>query len=274
MKKFILALAMAFLLPTAAFAAGEKIVIGVTPFPHKDIMEVVKPILAKDGYELVIQEFSDYVQPNVALSEGQLDANFFQHQPYLDNMNKERNLKLASVAKIHIEPLGLYSQKVKGLDKIKPGDYEAKLNALKPHLKGAKISVPNDPTNEARALRLLEKHGIAKFKAGEFITAKDMIENPYKIEIVELDAAQLPRTLPDVTAAVINTNFASEAKLIPSRDAIIIEEKDSPYANVIVVRESEVNSPKIKALVKASQSPEVKAYIEKELAPKGILPSF
>ena len=274
MKKLILALAMAFLLPAAAFAAGEKIVIGVTPFPHKDIMEVAKPILAKDGYELVIQEFSDYVQPNVALSEGQLDANFFQHEPYLDNMNKERNLKLASVAKVHIEPLGLYSKKVKGLDSLKPGDYAAKLNALKPSLKKAKISVPNDPTNEARALRLLEAHGLIKLKKGDMVTARDVIENPYNIEIVELDAAQLPRTLDDVLASVINSNFAGQAGFIPSRDAIIMEDKDSPYANIIAVREADKDSPKIKALVEASQSKKVREFIIKDLEPKGILPSF
>lgn len=273
MKKIILALAMAFLIPASAFA-GEKIVIGVTPFPHKDIMEVVKPLLAKDGYELEIKEFSDYVQPNMALAEGQLDANFFQHQPYLDNMNKEKNLGLAGVAKIHVEPLGLYSEKldIKG---IEPENYSAKLEALKPLLKkGEKISVPNDPTNGARALRLLEANGIIKLKEGDLITAKDIIENPYDITIVELDAAQLPRTLPDVLASVINSNFAGQAGFIPSRDAIIIEDKESPYANVIAVRESEKDSPKIKALVKASQSQEVRDFIVNELEPKGILPSF
>ena len=275
MKKLIIALVLAFLIPASAFAAGEKIVIGVTPFPHKDIMEVVKTILAEDGYELVIKEFSDYVQPNMALAEGQLDANFFQHQPYLDNMNKEKNLGLISVAKIHVEPLGLYSNKIKALGEVEPGNYAAKLELLKPFLKkGAKISVPNDPTNGARALRLLEANGIIKLKKGDMITAKDIIENPYGLNIVELDAAQLPRTMDDVVASVINSNFAGQAGLIPSRDAIVIEDKDSPYANVIAVRESEKDSPKIKALVKASQSDKVRAYIEEELAPKGILPSF
>jgi D-methionine transport system substrate-binding protein len=190
-------------------------------------------------------------------------------------MNKEKNLNLVSVGNVHIEPLGLYSKQLKGLNLIKPGDFQAKLAILKSQLKkGISISVPNDPTNEARALRLLEKYDIAKFKEGEFITAKDITQNPYEITIVELDAAQLPRALPDVLASVINTNFAAEADLIPSRDAIIMEDKDSPYANVIVVREKDVNNPKIKALIEATQSPAVKEYLEKELAPKGIVPAF
>ena len=276
MKKLLLALVMAFIFPAAALAAeaDKTIVIGVTPFPHKDIMEVVKTVLAEDGYNLEIKEFSDYVQPNMALAEGQLDANFFQHQPYLDNMNKEKKLGLVSVAKVHVEPLGLYSNKITLAD-TEPNNYSAKLELLKPQLKkGAKISVPNDPTNGARALRLLEANGIIKLKAGELVTAKDITENPYELNIVELDAAQLPRTMDDVTASVINSNFAGQAGLIPARDAIVIEGKDSPYANVIAVRESEKDSAKIKALVKASQSPKVKAYIEEELAPKGILPSF
>ncbi len=276
MKKLILALVMAFMLPAAAFAAeaDKTIVIGVTPFPHKDIMEVVKTVLSEDGYNLEIKEFSDYVQPNMALAECQLDANFFQHQPYLDNMNKEKKLGLVSVAKVHVEPLGLYSNKITLAD-TEPNNYPAKLELLKPLLKkGAKISVPNDPTNGARALRLLEANGIIKLKKGDLVTAKDITENPYELNIVELDAAQLPRTMDDVVASVINSNFAGQAGLIPARDAIVIEAKDSPYANVIAVRESEKDSPKIKALVKASQSPKVKAYIEEELAPKGILPSF
>ena len=267
---------MAFMLPAAAFAAeaDKTIVIGVTPFPHKDIMEVVKTVLSEDGYNLEIKEFSDYVQPNMALAECQLDANFFQHQPYLDNMNKEKKLGLVSVAKVHVEPLGLYSNKITLAD-TEPNNYPAKLELLKPLLKkGAKISVPNDPTNGARALRLLEANGIIKLKKGDLVTAKDITENPYELNIVELDAAQLPRTMDDVVASVINSNFAGQAGLIPARDAIVIEAKDSPYANVIAVRESEKDSPKIKALVKASQSPKVKAYIEEELAPKGILPSF
>jgi D-methionine transport system substrate-binding protein len=174
-------------------------------------------------------------------------------------MNKEKNLKLTWVAKVHIEPLGLYSKKIKSLDELKAGDA---------------ISVPNDPTNGARALRLLEKHGLITLKEGELVTARDVIDNPKGLKIVELEAAQLPRTLVDATAAVINTNFATEAGLIPSRDAIIIEDEDSPFANVIAVREADKDSPAVKALVKAVHSPEVKAYIVKELEPKGIVAAF
>ena len=259
MKKLVLALLLMLALPLAAFAENKTITIGVTPFPHKDIMLVVKDLLAKEGYDLVIKEFTDYVQPNMALAEGSLDANFFQHIPYLDNMNKEKDLKLTWVAKVHVEPLGLYSHKIKALDELKDGDT---------------ISVPSDPTNCARALRLLEANGLIKIKEGELVTAKDITENPKNIKIMEIEAAQLPRTLDDVTAAVINSNFAGEAGLIPSKDAIIMEGKDSPYANVIAVREAEKDSPAIQALAKAANSPEVKAYIVKELEPKGIVPAF
>lgn len=260
MKRALICLGLVLAFATQAIAADDKkIVVGVTPFPHKDIMVVAKPLLEKEGYTLEIKEFTDYVQPNVNLAERHLDANFFQHIPYLENMAKERKMPLAWVAKVHIEPLGLYSKKITKLEELKKGDT---------------IAVPNDPTNGARALRLLEKHGLFKFKEGELITARDMTENTRGIKLIELEAAQLPRTLVDVTASVINTNFASEAGLVPSRDAIVIEDKDSPYANVIAVREDNKNDDKIKALVKAVHSPEVKAFIEKELEPRGIVPAF
>ena len=258
MKKVLLALCLLPVLASAASAA-QKIVVGVTPFPHKDIMMVAKPLLEKEGYTLEIKEFSDYVQPNMALAEKHLDANFFQHIPYLDNMNKEKKLDLAWIAKVHIEPLGLYSKKITKLEEIKNGDI---------------IAVPNDPTNGARALRLLEAHGLIKLKPGELVTARDVVENPKNLKIMELEAAQLPRTLQDVTASVINTNFAVEAGLVPSKDAIVIEGKDSPYANILVVRGADKDSPMAKALIKAVNSPEVKEYIIKELEPKGIVPAF
>ncbi len=239
--------------------AAEEIVVGVTPFPHHDLMKVAQPIMAKEGYNLIIKDFTDYVQPNTALAEGKLFANFFQHIPYFDNMNKERGLGLAWIAKVHIEPMGLYSRKIKKLEELK---------------NGSSISVPNDPTNEARALRLLEAHGLIKLKPGELVTARDVIDNPRKLVIREIDAAQLPRTLDDVTASVINTNFAGEAGLNPAKDAIIIEGKDSPYANIVAVRKVDENSKAAAALRKAVNSPEVKAYIEKELIPKGIVPAF
>ena len=259
MKKVLLALVLALVLAPAAFAAGKVITIGVTPFPHKDIMTVVKGILAKQGYDLQIKEFTDYITPNTALAEKSLNANFFQHIPYLQNTCKEKGLDLTWVAKIHIEPLGLYSKKIKKLADLKSG---------------ASIAIPNDPTNCARALRLLEKSKLIKVKAGELVTAKDITSNPKNLNFKELDAAQLPRTLEDVDAAVINTNFAGEAGLIPSKDAIVIEGKDSPYANVIAVRTEDKNKPEIKALVKAANSKEVKDYINKVLVPKGIVPAF
>lgn len=259
MKKVLLAILLALTVATSAFAANKTITVGVTPFPHKDIMVVVKDLLAKQGYDLVIKEFTDYVTPNTALAEKSLNANFFQHVPYLENTCKEKGFKLTWVAKVHIEPLGLYSQKIKKVSELK---------------KGAQVAIPNDATNCARALRLLEKAGLVKVKAGELVTAKYITSNPKNIKIHELDAAQLPRTLQDVDAAVINTNFAVEAKLIPAKDAIVIEGKDSPYANVVAVRDEDKNKPEIKALVKAANSKEVKEYINKVLVPKGIVPAF
>ena len=258
MKRLLLSLAMVLALAAPSFAA-EDIVVGVTPFPHKDIMLAAKPLLAKEGYNLVIKEFTDYVQPNMALASKQLFANFFQHEPYLDNMNKEKKLDLVSIGKVHIEPLGVYSKKIKKLADLKNGN---------------SISVPNDPTNEARALRLLEANGLITIKPGALVTVADITKNPLGLKFHELDAAQLPRTLDDVTASVINTNFAGEAGLVPARDALVMEGSESPYANIVVVRNEDKDSPKAKALMKAVQSPEVKAYIQKNLVERGIVPVF
>ncbi|GHV28696.1 lipoprotein [Synergistales bacterium] len=258
-KFLVLALALAIFAPLSAFAADKKIIVGATPFPHADILKIVKPLLAKEGYDLEVKEFNDYVTPNIALNDGSLTANFFQHVPYLDDQVKEHKYAIEWVAKVHIEPIGLYSSKVKGVKEIKDG---------------STIAVPNDPTNGARALRLLEKTGLIKVKAGELVTAKDITSNPKKLKIVELEAPQLPRSLPDVEAAVINTNFAIEGGLNPTKDALFIEDKDSPYSNVLVVRTADKNKPEIKALVKAINSPEVKKYIVNDLAAKGIVPAF
>ena len=195
----------------------------------------------------------------MALASKQLFANFFQHEPYLDNMNKEKKLDLVSIGKVHIEPLGVYSKKIKKLADLK---------------KGNSISVPNDPTNEARALRLLEANGVITIKPGALVTVADITKNPLGLKFHELDAAQLPRTLDDVTASVINTNFAGEAGLVPARDALVMEGSESPYANIVVVRSEDKDSPKAKALMKAVQSPEVKAYIQKNLVERGIVPVF
>ena len=227
--------------------------IGVTPKPHKEIVDIAKPLLEKEGYTVEITEFNDYVQPNTAVSEGSLDANFFQHMPYLKEQNESKGFKLVSVGAVHLEPMGLYSKKIKSLDELKDG---------------ATISVPNDPSNEARALKLLAGKGIIKIKDGELVTAKDITENPKNLKFTELEAAAIPRAIDDVDAAVINGNYAIEAKFNPTKDSIIIEDKNSaaakPYANIIVVKEGNENQDKIKALVKAMTSPEVKAFIEKE----------
>lgn len=223
--------------------------VGATPVPHAEILEFVKPILAKEGINLEIVVFQDYVQPNLALDQKDIDANFFQHFPYLETFTKERNLKLAATAKVHIEPVGFYSQKIKSLDQLKDGDI---------------IAIPNDPTNGGRALALLQKAGLLKLKDGVGIkgTEADIVGNPKNLKIKALEAAQLPRALPDVAGAVINTNFALEAQLNPTKDALAIEDKDSPYANILVVRQDRVNDPALKKLAQVLVSPEVKKFIE------------
>ncbi len=263
MKQFVKVLctmALAALLASAAFAADKgKIVVGVTPFPHGDIIKVAAKVLEAEGYTVEIKEFNDYVTPNIALADGSLTANFFQHIPYLENMVADQKLDLTWAAKVHIEPLGIYSKKVKALDEIADG---------------ATVAIPNDPTNGARALRVLEKAGLVKVKEGALVTARDVTENPKNLKIIELEAAQLPRTLDDTAISVINTNFAVEAGLVPARDAIAIEDKDSPYVNVVAVRKADVDKPEIQALVKAVNSPEVRKFIEDELVPKGIVAAF
>lgn len=243
----------ALLAGTAAFAfafaaSAETLKIGVTPGPHAQIIEAVKPIAAKDGIELQVLEFSDYVIPNQALSQGDLDVNSFQHQPYLDNQVKDRGYKLVSVAKTVVFPIGIYSKKVKSLDELPPG---------------SKVAIPNDPTNGGRVLLLLQAKGLIKLKDGAGLKASpvDVVENPKKLQIVELDAAQLPRSLDDVTAAAINTNYAIEAGLDPVKDAIAREAAESPYANIIAVKESDKDKPWVAKLVKAYQSDEVKRFI-------------
>jgi len=240
-----------------AVADKKIITVGASPIPHKEILEVVKPILAKEGYTLKIVEFTDYVTPNTALAEKQLDANFFQHVPYLTEFSKEKGLDLTWTVKVHIEPMALYSNKYKKLSDIKDG---------------AKIAIPNDPTNGARALRVLEKAGLIKLKSGDLISKLDITSNPKNLKITELDAPQLPRILKDLDAAVINSNYAMEANL-KLTDALAVEAKDSPYANVLAVRTEDKNKPYIKALSKALTSPEVKKFILEKY--KGaVIPAF
>jgi D-methionine transport system substrate-binding protein len=247
----------------SASSKDDKVIrIGVTPKPHEEIVNVAKPLLEKEGYKVEITEFNDYVQPNTAVQEGELDANYFQHLPYLKEQNASQGYDLVSVAAIHLEPMGLYSHKIKSLGELKDG---------------ATIAIPNDATNEARALRLLETNGLIKVAAGDLVTPKDITENPKNLKFTELEAAAIPRAVDDVDAAVINGNYALEANFNPSKDAIIIEDKDSdaakPYANIIAVKAGNENEQKIKDLVKAMTSPEVKDFINKEY--KGsVIPVF
>lgn len=237
-----------------------KIVVGASPNPHAEILNVVKPILAKEGIDLEIKEFTDYVTPNTALNDKQIDANFFQHVPYLEDFEKKNNMKLVPLVKVHVEPMGAYSKKIKSKDEIKDS---------------ATVAVPNDATNEGRALLLLQKQGLIKLKDpnGLTQTPRDIVYNPKHLKFVELEAPQLPRTLQDVDLAIINTNFALEANLNPLKDAIFMEDKDSPYANVLVVRPDNQNDPAIQKLAKALNSEEVKKFIEDKY--KGaIVPAF
>lgn len=245
---------------TSSNSKNDKKVIkvGASPVPHKEILEKIKPVLKEKGYELQIVDFTDYVTPNTALEDGELDANFFQHIPYLNKFNEEKKTHLVTAAKIHIEPMGVYSTKVKNLKDLKDG---------------AEIAIPNDPTNGSRALKVLETAGLIKTKSGELISKIDITENKKNIKIKELDAPQLPRVLNEVDAAVINTNYAIQANLNPVKDALAIESKDSPYANIIAVKKGNENSPYIKALCEALTSPEIKKFIEENY--KGnIIPAF
>lgn len=238
----------------------SKLVVGATPVPHAEILSIVKPILKEKGIDLEIKEFTDYVTPNVALNDKQLDANFFQHVPYMEDFAGKKGMKLVSAAKVHVEPMGAYSKKIKSKDEIKDG---------------AKIAIPNDATNEGRALLLLQKQGLIKLKdeKGLTQTPKDIADNPKNLKFSELEAAQLPRVLQDVDLAVINTNFALEGKLEPTKDAIFIEDKDSPYANILTVRPDNEKSPEILELVKALNSDAVKKFLEDKY--KGaIVPAF
>ena len=259
-KIFITALLAALLIPGIALAADKKIVIGVTPFPAKDIAVVAKEVLKKSGYELVIREFTDFVQPNYALHDKDLDANFFQHVPYLENMKKEKNLDIVPLVKVHLLPIGIYSQKVRSLKEIK---------------KGAVAAVPNDPTNGFRAYKLLEREGLLKMASGKKdLTARDIVSNPLGLKIIELEAPALPRSLPDTAISVITMNFAVDAGLNPTKEALALESKNSPYAVVLAVRSGDANSPAAKALSKALNSPEVKKYISEKLSAKGVIPAF
>jgi D-methionine transport system substrate-binding protein len=247
MKTLLLAASFAALLSAGA-ALAETIKIGVTPGPHAQIMEQVKKVAAEKGLDLEILEFSDYVVPNQALTDGDLQANSFQHQPYLDNQVKDRGFDLVSVGQTVNFPMGIYSKKVKSLDELKDG---------------ASVAIPNDPTNGGRALLILADKGLIKIRegAGLKVSPADVVENPKNITFAELDAAQLPRALDDVDASVINTNYALEAGLNPAKDPIGREGEKAPYVNVLAVRAADKDKPWVKTLVESYHSATVKDYI-------------
>lgn len=245
--------------PKAADGAAT-LSIGVSPVPHADIIRFVEPALKAQGVNLKIVEFSDYVQPNLSLNDKELDANFFQHKPYLDDFSAQRGLKLASLVAVHIEPMGVYSKSVKAVAETP---------------EGAKVAIPNDPTNGGRALKVLETAGLIKLKdgVGGLATVADVAENPKNLKFVEIEAAQLPRSLDDVALAVINSNFALGANLNPVKDAIAIEAKDSPYANIVAVRAGDESRPEIQKLKAALTTPDVKKFLEEKYQ-GAVVPAF
>ncbi|MCR5482381.1 MAG: MetQ/NlpA family ABC transporter substrate-binding protein [Clostridia bacterium] len=263
MKKLLAILLVTALLCTALAGCGSsgnesaeagKLVVGATPAPHAEILEVAKEILAEQGIELEIKEFQDYVLPNTAVDTGEIDANFFQHKPYLDDFNAENGTEVVSVAKIHYEPFGIYAGKTASLDKL---------------ANGAKVAVPNDSTNEGRALQLLQQEGLIKLTENAGLSARplDIAENPLNLEIVELDAAMVPKALQDVDIAVVNGNYAIESGLKVS-DALAVEAADSlaaeTYANILCVKAGNEENKLVKALIEALQSDKVKEFIEKK----------
>lgn len=238
--------------------------VGASITPHAEILEVCKPIMAEKGFTLEIIEYTDYVQPNKNVEDGELDANYFQHKPYMDNFNEENKTHLVSVAAVHYEPFGLYPGKTKAIKSLKDG---------------ATIAIPNDGTNEARALMLLEQEGLIKLKAdvGFTATVLDISENPKKLDIKEVEAAQLARSLADVDMAVINGNYAIQAGLNVAKDAIAIESQDSSaavtYANILCVKEGMENDAAVLALIECLTSEEVKTFINDTYA-GSVVPMF
>lgn len=240
----------------------KNIIIGVSPVPHKGIVEVAKEELESKGYNVEIKEFTDYVIPNTALDKGDLDANFFQHTPYLNDFNQKNKTKIKGIANIHLEPLGGYSKKIDNIKDLKEGSV---------------IAIPNDPSNEARALKLLADNGLIKIKDGETITVKDITENLKDFKFKELEAALLTNVINDVDLAIINGNYALEL-FNPSKDALILENKDSQaskiYANVLAINESDEDKQKIKDLKEALTCENVKIYIKETYSDFSVIPAF
>jgi len=234
--------------------------IGATPVPHAEILNLVKDDLEKEGITLEITEFTDYIQPNIAVDNGDLDANFFQHLPYLENFCEKQSTKLISLATIHVEPLGLYSTKYTDINDLPIG---------------SKIALPNDPTNEGRALLLLQSNNLIELskESGLSATIKDITNNPKNLVFSELEAAQLPRVLNEFDGAIINGNYALEADLSPAKDSLIVEGAESPYANIIAIKDTDKDRDDLNVLVNALQSEKVKNYILENYN-GGVLPAF
>ena len=241
-------------------AAADVVRLGVTAGPHAQIAEVAKKVAARDGLEIRIVEFQDYIQPNAALDAGDLDANSFQHRPFLDSQIKARGYRITAVGETVTFPMGFYSKRWKSLAELP---------------RGAKVGIQNDPSNSGRALLLLQKYGVIKLKPGAGVSATtlDIVDNPRNVQVVQLEAAQLARSLDDLDASAINTNFAITAGLVPTRDAIAIEEAKSPYANLLAVRTGDKDKPWVAKLVKAFQSPEVRSFVSDKFA-GSMVPAF
>ncbi|RDZ25929.1 MetQ/NlpA family ABC transporter substrate-binding protein [Lysobacter silvisoli] len=263
MKK--IALYSLALLALAGCSGGGKtpadtLTVAATTVPHAEILEVVKPLLAKQGVKLDVHVFNDYVQPNDQVAQKLLDVNYFQTEPYLDAYNRNRGTQLTTVIGVHIEPFGAYSRRYKSLDALPAG---------------ADVAIPNDPSNNSRALILLHKAGIIKLRNPKdpLATLRDVIDNPKKLAFRELDSAMLPRVLDQVDLALINTNYALDAGLDPTRDALTIEDRNSPYVNFLVARPDNLKDPRVLKLAQALTSPEVKVFIQTKY--KGaVLPAF
>lgn len=249
------------LLASGTASAAEKIKLGVMGGAEEEIAEVAKSVAARNGLDVELITFSDYAIPNAALEAGDLDANAFQHKPYLDAQIQARGYKIVPIGYTIVEPMGLYSRKVKAI-----GDLKA----------GAKIGIPNDPSNGGRALNLLAANGLLKLKDGKGLTPSilDIAENPKKLDLVEIEAAQLPRAIEDFDGAIINTDYAVNSGLHPAKDALIQEPREgNPYGNFVAAREKDKDRPALKTLVAAFQSPEVKQFLETRF--KGaILPAW
>ncbi|WP_369245288.1 MetQ/NlpA family ABC transporter substrate-binding protein [Streptomyces sp. R41] len=247
---------------SASSDTSGPLVVAASPTPHAEILDYVKKNLAKKaGLDLEVKEFTDYVTPNTATEDGSVGANYFQNQPYLDDFNKKNGTHIVPVVTVHLEPLGLYSHKVKSADALKSG---------------ATIAVPNDSVNEARALKLLAANGIITLKdgVGNEATPADITKNPKNLKFKELEAAQTPRSLDDVDAAVINGNYAIEADLKPAKDALVLESaQNNPYGNFLAVKKGNEDDPRVKKLAKLLTSPEVKKFIEDKYA-GSVIPSF